>query len=85
MDSTAFDVFSWKVLAGNPKTALTAPYTAVLTASMAKKYFGNENPIGKTLEGGLQQVVLTQVYIRSLRLLKMYLPILILLLMLYYP
>ncbi|QQD14481.1 ABC transporter permease [Sphingobacterium sp. UDSM-2020] len=53
MDSTAFDVFSWKVLAGNPTTALTAPYTAVLTASTAKKYFGNENPIGKTLEGGL--------------------------------
>lgn len=53
MDSTAFDVFSWKVLAGNPTTALTAPYSAVLTASTAKKYFGNENPIGKTLEGGL--------------------------------
>lgn len=50
-DSTTFDVFSWKLLAGDPKTALTAPYSAVLTESTAKKYFGNENPIGKTLEG----------------------------------
>ncbi len=52
MDSTAFDVFSWKLIAGNPKTALTAPYSAVLTESTAKKYFGDENPIGKPLEGG---------------------------------
>ncbi|WP_437920826.1 ABC transporter permease [Sphingobacterium sp. LRF_L2] len=53
MDSTAFQVFSWKVLAGDPTTALTAPYSAVLTKSTAQKYFGNENAIGKTLDGGL--------------------------------
>ena len=52
MDSTAFDVFSWKLIAGDTKTALSAPYSAVLTESTAKKYFGDENPIGKTLEGG---------------------------------
>ncbi|SEL53820.1 ABC transporter permease [Parapedobacter koreensis] len=52
MDSTAFDLFSWKLIAGDPKTALKAPYSAVLTESTAKKYFGDENPIGKTLEGG---------------------------------
>jgi len=51
-DSNALDVFSWKLIAGNPKTALTAPYSALLTESTAKKYFGDENPIGKTLEGG---------------------------------
>ncbi|WP_286857133.1 MULTISPECIES: ABC transporter permease [Sphingobacterium] len=53
MDSTAFDVFSWKVLAGNPHTALKNAYSVVLTESTAKKYFGNQNPIGKTIEGGL--------------------------------
>lgn len=53
MDSTALDVFSWKVLAGNPHSALNAPYTAVLTETMAKKYFGDSNPIGQTLEGGV--------------------------------
>ncbi|WP_353129851.1 ABC transporter permease [Parapedobacter pyrenivorans] len=52
MDSTAFNVFSWKLIAGDPKTALSAPYSAVLTETTAKKYFGDEDPIGKTLEGG---------------------------------
>ncbi len=52
MDSTAFEVFSWKLIAGDPETALKAPYSAVLTESTAEKYFGEENPIGKTLEGG---------------------------------
>lgn len=51
IDSTAFDVFSWKLLKGNPKTALAAPYTIVLTETMAKKYFGEEDPLGKTLKG----------------------------------
>ncbi|HTE30970.1 MAG TPA: FtsX-like permease family protein, partial [Chryseolinea sp.] len=46
-----FDVFSWKLLKGNPKTALAAPYSIVLTEAMAKKYFGDEDPLGKTLQG----------------------------------
>lgn len=51
MDSTAFEVFSWKVIKGDPKTPLTAPYSMVMTESTAKRYFGNEDPIGKTLKG----------------------------------
>ncbi|MEO1010542.1 MAG: ABC transporter permease [Bacteroidota bacterium] len=51
VDASVFDVFSWPLIAGNPKTALEAPYSIVLTETMAKKYFGNENPIGKTLKG----------------------------------
>ncbi|MDN3686273.1 ABC transporter permease [Cyclobacterium jeungdonense] len=51
MDSTAFDVFSWQVVKGDPKTALTAPYSMVMTESTAKRYFGNEDPIGKILKG----------------------------------
>lgn len=51
MDSTAFDVFSWKLLKGNPRTALAAPYSVVLTESTAKKYFGNEDPLGRSLKG----------------------------------
>jgi putative ABC transport system permease protein len=51
MDSTAFDVFTWPLLKGNPKTALTAPYSIVLTESTARKYFGDEDPMGKTLKG----------------------------------
>ncbi len=49
MDSTAFDVFSWKMLAGNPHTALTAPNSIVLTKTVAQKFFGNENAVGQLL------------------------------------
>lgn len=51
MDSTVFDVFSWTLIKGDPKTALVAPFSIVLTESTAKKYFGDEDPIGKTLKG----------------------------------
>lgn len=51
MDSTAFDVFSWKLLKGDPKTALAASYSIVLTETTARKYFGDEDPLGKTLKG----------------------------------
>ncbi len=48
-DSTVFDIFSFELLQGNPKTALTAPFSIVLTESSSRKYFGNENPLGKNL------------------------------------
>ncbi len=48
-DSTFFDVFSIPFLAGDPKTALTEPNTLMLSERDAEKYFGKENPIGKTL------------------------------------
>jgi putative ABC transport system permease protein len=51
MDSTAFDVFSWKLLKGKPETALAAPFSIVLTETTARKYFGNEDPLGKSLKG----------------------------------
>lgn len=49
VDSGFFDVFSFNLLKGNPATALTQPNQIVLTESSAKKYFGDEDPIGKTL------------------------------------
>jgi len=42
-----FDVFSWKFLKGNPATAIADEYSVVLTASAAKAFFGNGDPIGK--------------------------------------
>ncbi|HKK44179.1 MAG TPA: FtsX-like permease family protein [Balneolaceae bacterium] len=48
-DSTFFDVFSFKLLKGNPETALVRPNTVVITKAMAKKYFGDRDPMGKTL------------------------------------
>ena len=54
MDSTAFDVFSWKMIYGNPHTALVAPYSIVLTRSVAEKFFGNTNPVGQVFRGDNQ-------------------------------
>jgi putative ABC transport system permease protein len=48
-DSAFFAVFDFKLLKGNPKTALTEPLTIVLSETTAKKYFGKEDPMGKTL------------------------------------
>jgi hypothetical protein len=43
-------IFDFTWLRGNPKLALTAPKSVVLTASMAKKYFGTIDAIGKSLK-----------------------------------
>jgi len=49
VDKDVFKMFSWKVLRGNPDTALERPFTMLLSESTAKKYFENEDPMGKTL------------------------------------
>ena len=48
-DSSLFHVFDFKLLKGNPQTALKDPYSIVLSETYAKKYFGNQNPLGQTL------------------------------------
>ncbi len=48
-DASFFKIFSFRFLSGNPATALSNPNDVVITASTAKKYFGEENPVGKTL------------------------------------
>ncbi|UCE40777.1 MAG: ABC transporter permease [Candidatus Aminicenantes bacterium] len=49
VDQTFFDVFTVSFIRGDVKTALAEPNSIVLTRSMALKYFGDENPIGKSL------------------------------------
>ena len=49
-DSTVFDVFTHKLLIGNIDNALVEPNCIVITEKIAKKYFGNDNPIGKIIE-----------------------------------
>ena len=46
-DSTFFDVFDFKLLEGDPHSALTQPRSLILTEEFSKKYFGDEDPMGK--------------------------------------
>ncbi|MEM6766445.1 MAG: ABC transporter permease [Bacteroidota bacterium] len=49
VDSTFLDIFDFPLIAGDKTTALDAPFSLLLTASSAKKYFGTENPVGEIL------------------------------------
>ncbi len=49
-DKSFFKIFSFPLLKGNPKTALNNTSNVVITTEIGKKYFGNQNPIGKTLQ-----------------------------------
>ena len=55
-DSSFFNFFSIPVLKGDPKNLLNAPHKAVLSASYAKRIFGDENPVDKTLKIGSDTV-----------------------------
>ncbi|HLX92938.1 MAG TPA: ABC transporter permease [Puia sp.] len=48
-DENLFDVFSVKLMEGNPANALSVPFTVMLDEPMAKKYFGNEDPLNKSV------------------------------------
>ena len=48
-DPAFFRMFDFHLLRGNSETALEEPYSIVLSQSMANKYFGDENPLGKSL------------------------------------
>jgi len=52
VDSTLFDIFSYKVIKGEVKSALLAPKKIILTEKIANRYFGKSDPIGKTLTTG---------------------------------
>jgi putative ABC transport system permease protein len=49
-DSTVFDIFTLPFIHGNPKTALNRPNTIVISESGAKRYFGDQNPVGELIE-----------------------------------
>src|SRR5947207_7570221 len=51
-DPSFFKIFSFHFIKGNASTALDAPDKIVLSRSMAKKYFGEEDPINKTIVTG---------------------------------
>lgn len=48
-DSSLFSVFTFSLTDGNPREVLNAPFQLVLSQSCAKKYFGDIDPVGKSL------------------------------------
>ncbi|TLV01005.1 ABC transporter permease [Dyadobacter luticola] len=52
VDSTFFDVFTYKFIEGNPKTALNDPHAIVLCEDVAHKLFGNESALNKNIRIG---------------------------------
>lgn len=50
VDGNFFQFFSYPLAIGDPKTVLSQPNTVVLSKEMVKKYFGNDDPIGKEIK-----------------------------------
>jgi putative ABC transport system permease protein len=48
-DNGFLRMFSFPLVSGDPENALTDPNSVIITKSIARKYFGSENPIGKVL------------------------------------
>lgn len=48
-DAEVFEVFDYELIQGDVRTALAEPFTAVIAESVAEKYFGQEDPMGKSL------------------------------------
>ena len=49
-DSTFFDIFSFRLIKGDPRSALSEPNSIILTVSSARKYFDKEEPMGQMLQ-----------------------------------
>ena len=50
VEGSFFQIFPLRFIKGDPATALTEPATIVISDDLAHKYFGNEDPIGKTIK-----------------------------------
>ena len=48
-EANLFRVFDFDLVSGNPDQALVNPFSILFSRPMAEKYFGNENPLGKTV------------------------------------
>jgi len=55
-DPDVFEVFSFKLLQGDPQTALLEPHTAVITEATARRIFKEENPIGQIIQGSESEI-----------------------------
>ncbi|MGD8539581.1 MAG: ABC transporter permease, partial [Candidatus Aminicenantes bacterium] len=52
VDPEFFKIFSFPLISGDPESAVKDPFSMLITQKIAKKYFGNENPVGKIINVG---------------------------------
>lgn len=55
VDSTFFDIFDFKLIQGDPKTALNNPAGIVVTPEYARKVWGDEDPMGKSISFNVEE------------------------------
>ena len=48
-DPDIFDVFTFPLVKGNPENTLKEPYSLLISEEMSRKYFGDEDPLGKII------------------------------------
>ncbi len=60
-DDNVFDIFTHHFIYGDPKTALKDPASAVISETFARKYFGDANPIGKTIHADIAPTLVRKV------------------------
>ena len=58
-ETSIFQVFDFPLIQGDPRTALQEPHSIVLTEEMARKYFGDQDPMGQTLSVGEAECKIT--------------------------
>lgn len=50
VDPSFFEMFSFPLMEGSPQTVLAEPFSIILTEKSARKYFGEDNPIGRVMQ-----------------------------------
>lgn len=61
-DDNVFDIFTHEYVYGEPEGALSDPRSMAVSESFAKKYFGDANPIGKTVRSPVDSFRITFVF-----------------------
>lgn len=61
-DSAFFDFFDVGLLKGDKQKALALPSYVIISSTTAKRYFGNDDPLGKVLTGDLGELKVTGVF-----------------------
>ena len=62
-DDNIFKIFTYEFIQGNSESALSSPYSIVISKKIAKKYFHDENPLGKIIKSSLNHdLKITGVY-----------------------